>query len=326
MDGKLTIIIIICVLLVLSAVITVSAKRKKSKQSANTSAAPMPEVSKETLNLVNDVYDEIKKERELKLSQPSPEAQPPYDDILFNDIDPELLNDLDPSLLNELTSSGYESGSPAKKEEKGTDEFSSLVSLTEDIGSVQPADKDNLPDGITAYLSGNYSLKGKSFSDGRITDTFVAMHDGDVRISSDFDSKKLDVLIVNGEVTLINPATNEYLNMPKKLMKLMGLKEDSFSLASYSAVTQLLDTTPEAYSATVDGENAVCYLFKSEEKSVKLFLSTDGRLLLAVNTDENGSIISALKADEFCAFGGERYMTTDGLKKSGLMAFFSELM
>lgn len=325
MDGK-SAVVIICIAIVLLAAVIIISRRKKSKQSENSTTAPMPEVSKETLSLVNDVYDEIKKERELQRSQPSPDAQPPYDDILLNDIDPELLNDIDPSLLNELTSSGFESGTPAKKEESGTDDFSFLVTLTEDAENAQPADKNNLPADITAYLSGNYSLRGKSFSDGRITDTFIAMNNGNVRLSSDFDSKKLDVLIIGGEITLINPASEKYLNMPKKLMKLMGLDEESFSLASYSAVSQLLGTEPDEYPAIIDGENAVCYLFKSEEKSVKLFLSEDGKLRLVINTDTDGSIISALKADEFCAFDGEKYLTTDGLKKSGLMAFFSELM
>lgn len=326
MDGKLTVVIIICVVIVLIAAVIIISKRKKSKQPENSTTAPMPEVSKETLDLVNDVYDEIKKERELQRSQPSPDAQPPYDDILLNDIDPELLNDIDPSLLNELTSSGFESGTQAKKEERGTDEFTSLVTLTEDTENACPADNGNFPADITAYLSGDYSLKGKSFSDGRITDTFIAMNNGNVRLSSDFDSKKLDVLIIDGEITLINPATDKYLNMPKKLMKLMGLDEESFSLASYAAVSQLLGTVPDTYPASIDGENAVCYLFKSEEKSVKLFLGENDKLLLAVNIDTDGSIISALKADEFCAGEGKKYLTTDGLKKSGLMAFFPELM
>jgi len=327
MDGKQTVIIIICIAAaVIIAFAVAAARKRKAKLSAKPGETPMPEISKETLNLVNDVYDEIKKEREQQRNSPSPDAQPPYDDILLNDIDPELLNDIDPELLTQLTSGEISSEPREAKPAAVKVDFSSFISLSESDVGAQSAKLADMPADARAYIDRRFYFNGVLFSDGEVTDGFIAMDGQNIRLSWKFESKKIEVLIRDGDIILINPESGKYTQMSKKLMKLMGVDEDSFSFGSYAASDIEQNAECVKYTAQADGENLICYRLSSDNRQIKLFVSDSGSLRLVINAEPDGSVISALKAEQFEAGAGEKYINTDSLKKSGLMAFFSDLM
>ena len=322
MNYKIVIIILIVIVAVLIIAAAVRSKKKKS-ESANKTLAPMPEVSKDTLNLVNDVYDEVKREKEDSLKAISDNNVPLMDDILLNDIDPELLNDIDPEFLMELTRSDTDS-SEADEEPQGRDEITSLVLVSDKEDEKTPC--DSLPECVKAYLENSYYLKGKSFSDKQIKNTFIAIDGRDVRLSTNIDSREIEVIIKDTVVYLVNPVSKKYMEMSKKLMKMVGKGEDDFDFAGVGVSEQMRSSECVKYPAEVDGADCDCYEFKTDERILKLYVSTSGELKLMMNYSVSRELVSALKADEFIPHAGGDYINFDFLKKVGLMAFFSDMV
>lgn len=323
MDYKIIIIILIVILAVV--IITVSAvkSKKKKAQNENKTLAPMPEVSKDTLDLVNDVYDEVQKEKEEARSKPYAEQDPGNLDILLNDIDPELLNDIDPEFLSEITSSDYDSAKKTEKTE-GHDEITSLVSVEDKED--EKTGCESLPECVKAYLDNEYYLKGKSFSEKQIKNTFIAIDGNDVRLSTNIESKDIEVIIKDTNVYLVNPANKKYMEMSKKLMKMLGKGEDDFDFASIGVSEKMRNSPAVSYPSAVDGAECVCYELRTDERILKLYVSSDSKLKLMMNYDVSGELVSALKADEFIPRGGRDYINFDSLKKVGMMAFFSDML
>ncbi len=323
MDYKIMIIILIVILaVVIIAVSAVKSKRKK-EQNENKTIAPMPEVSKDTLDLVNDVYDEVAKEKEEERSKPYAEQDPGNLDILLNDIDPELLNDIDPEFLSQITSSDSDSALRAEKTE-GHDEITSLVSVADK--EEEKTECGSLPECVKAYLDNEYYLKGKSFSEKQIKNTFIAIDGSDVRLSTNIESKDIEVIIKDTNVYLVNPANKKYMEMSKKLMKMLGKGEDDFDFTSVGVSEKMRNSPAVSYSSSVDGAECVCYEQRTDERVLKLYVSSDSELKLMMNYDVSGELVSALKADEFIPRGGRDYIKLDSLKKVGMMAFFSDML
>lgn len=326
MDYKFVIIILIVLIVILAVVIiAVSAvKSKKQKaQSENKTLAPMPEVSKDTLNLVNDVYDEVKREKEEMLKAISDEAVPPMDDILLNDIDPELLNDIDPEFLMELTSSDTDS-SKTQEPPQGHDEITSLVSVEDNED--EKTECKAVPECVKAYLENSYYLKGRSFSEKQIKNTFIAIEGNDVRLSTNIDSREIEVIIKDSNVYLVNPVNKKYMEMSKKLMKMLGRGEEDFDFASVGVSENMRNSACLKFTASVDGVACDCYEFKTDERILRLYVSTGGEFKLMMNYDVSGELVSALKTDEFIPHAGGDYINFDSLKKVGMMAFFSDMV
>lgn len=323
MDYKFIIIILIVILAVVIIAVSAVKSKKKKAQSENKSLAPMPEVSKDTLNLVNDVYDEVKKEREESLKAISDEAVPPMDDILLNDIDPELLNDIDPEFLTELTSSDSDSALRAEKTE-GHDEITSLVSVEDNED--EKTECTAVPECVKAYLENSYYLKGRSFSEKQIKNTFIAIEGNDVRLSTNIDSREIEVIIKDSNVYLVNPVNKKYMEMSKKLMKMLGKGEDVFDFNSVGVSENMRNSACLKFPASVDGLTCDCYEFKTDERVLKLYVSTEGEFKLMMNYDVSGELVSALKTNEFIPHAGSDYINFDSLKKVGMMAFFSDMV
>lgn len=324
MNYKIIIIILICAAVIAAAAVCAVKAKKKKTLEANAGAVPMPEVSKDTLSLVNDVYDEVRREKEEAKSKPCPPSGQAELDILLNDIAPELLNDLDPELLSEITSSDYDGGS-ASSVTQGHDEISSLA-------AVEDRDEEktkcvSLPEDARAYLDNDYYLKGRSFSDRQIKDTFIAMSGNDVRLKTDIDSKNIEVVIKDANVYLVNPAAGKYMEMSKKLMKMLGKGEDDFDFSNAGVSQEMRSSEAVSYPAYVDGAEFVCYELKTQERVLKLYVSSpDSKLKLVMNYDTSGVLVSALRADEFIPHKGADYINLDSLKKTGMMAFFSDML
>lgn len=326
MDYKFVIIILIVLIVILTVVIiAVSAvkSKKKKAQSENKTLAPMPEVSKDTLNLVNDVYDEVKREKEEMLKAISDEAVPPMDDILLNDIDPELLNDIDPEFLMELTSSDTDS-SKTQEPPQGHDEITSLVSVEDNED--EKTECKAVPECVKAYLENSYYLKGRSFSEKQIKNTFIAIEGNDVRLSTNIDSREIEVIIKDSNVYLVNPVNKKYMEMSKKLMKMLGRGEEDFDFASVGVSENMRNSACLKFTASVDGVACDCYEFKTDERILRLYVSTGGEFKLMMNYDVSGELVSALKTDEFIPHAGGDYINFDSLKKVGMMAFFSDMV
>lgn len=326
MDYKFVIIILIVLIVILAVVIiAVSAvkSKKKKAQSENKTLAPMPEVSKDTLNLVNDVYDEVKREKEEMLKAISDEAVPPMDDILLNDIDPELLNDIDPEFLMELTSSDTDS-SKTQEPPQGHDEITSLVSVEDNED--EKTECKAVPECVKAYLENSYYLKGRSFSEKQIKNTFIAIEGNDVRLSTNIDSREIEVIIKDSNVYLVNPVNKKYMEMSKKLMKMLGRGEEDFDFASVGVSENMRNSACLKFTASVDGVACDCYEFKTDERILRLYVSTGGEFKLMMNYDVSGELVSALKTDEFIPHAGGDYINFDSLKKVGMMAFFSDMV
>lgn len=323
MDYKFIIIILILILAVVIIAVSAVKSKKKKAQGENTTLAPMPEVSKDTLNLVNDVYDEVKREREESLKAISDEAVPPMDDILLNDIDPELLNDIDPEFLMELTSSDTDS---AKTQEppQGHDEITSLVSVEDNED--EKTECTAVPECVKAYLENSYYLKGRSFSEKQIKNTFIAIEGNDVRLSTNIDSREIEVIIKDSNVYLVNPVNKKYMEMSKKLMKMLGRGEEDFDFTSVGVSENMRNSACLKFPASVDGSACDCYEFKTDERVLRLYVSPEGEFKLMMNYDVSGELVSALKTDEFIPHAGSDYINFDSLKKVGMMAFFSDMV
>ena len=155
-------------------------------------------------------------------------------------------------------------------------------------------------DCIEAFFEGCFYLKGVMSDESSSQGVILAVADGDIEAIMDEGDIYFGMMLLDGVMYFINPETMLYIEFTEELQELLGMDVESLGLASFSSIFG--NDTGEAvakYSTTVDGEDAVCYVYENSNKTYFYFTGDDYGDLVEIDVYEDDVLVTALSIETF---------------------------
>ena len=211
--------------------------------------------------------------------------------------------------------------SPEKKPDITTEKYIETTTVKTDIPA---ASSEKAIDVIRAFFSGKYYFDGEMISGGNKTVLEIAMDGEDFEAFTEFEKKDIAMMKIGGKLYMLNPDTMKYTEFSSAVQKMMGIDESAFRF-EFNSIKCDADKPYSVTQAKYNGEDAVCYTYKTEEKTME-FTAVDEEIKQLAVYGKDGSASMALKADEFTGEIPGDMLTLQGYSKTNMISFFSALM
>ena len=181
---------------------------------------------------------------------------------------------------------------------------------------------------VEAFVSGCYYVTIVDYSSGQATEMTLALRGDNVHVASEVSGMKLEMMIMNDNVYLVNSKEKKYLDF-KSLMQMAGATEEEFDLTEMRQVAELLDVSEYSFHSVENlraEENGITldgYRFSSDEYEMFFWFSgIELRKLEFGAIGENDRIAVDIK--EFSGTIPDGILTLKGLRKASMLDFFGE--
>lgn len=177
---------------------------------------------------------------------------------------------------------------------------------------------------IDSFFKGKYYFDGTMATDGSSSPFEIAMNGSDFIVYSEMDGIDLGILSLGKKLYLVNPADKKYTVINSAVQSMMDIDADSLKF-------EFNNTGFNGYSPTsvtearLNGTPAVCYSYKDSKNSLD-FVVVNNEIRQIVQYDINGNPSTILYADEFTVNYSTDMVSLNGLKKTNLLSFMSDLM
>lgn len=181
---------------------------------------------------------------------------------------------------------------------------------------------------VEAFVSGCYYITIVDYSSGEATEMTLALRGENVHIASEVSGMKLEMIIMNDNIYLVNSKEKKFLDF-KSLMQMAGATEEDFDLSEMRQIAELLDVSEynfhsiENFQTEENGITLDGYRFSSDE--YELFFWFNGvelRRLEFGTIGQNDKMTVDIK--EFSGTIPDGMLSLKGLRKSSMLDFFGE--
>lgn len=210
---------------------------------------------------------------------------------------------------------------PTKKPTVTPEEY---IETTTVKTQVPASSSEKAIDVIRAFFNGKYYFDGEMISGKDKTVLEIAMDGDNFEAFTEFEKKDVAMMKIGGKLYMLNPDTMKYTEFSSAIQKMMGIDESAFKF-EFNSIKFDPDKPYSVTQAKYNGEDAVCYTYKNDEKTMEFTAVGDEIKQLAVY-DKSGNATMALKADEFTGEIPEDMLTLQGYSKTNMISFFSALM
>lgn len=183
---------------------------------------------------------------------------------------------------------------------------------------------------LTAFFSGKFYYDGVMYAeDGSATKLKMAVNGSDLEAIM-YDSGmniNMGFMQLDGKTYIVNTDNKQYLEFTAELGEMFGIDMNDLKLGDLSKLFSAKKSTPDAqYSTTVNGKNATCYEYVSEDKSTSTkFYFVGDELVEMDQSNADGTNESRTMISQFSYSIPSDMLTLNGLSPaSSLMAMFPQ--
>lgn len=181
---------------------------------------------------------------------------------------------------------------------------------------------------LTAFFSGKFYYDGIMYAaDGSATKLKMAVNGSDIEAVM-YDSGmniNMGFMQLDGKTYIVNTDNKQYLEFTAELGEMFGIDMNELKLGDLTKLFSAKKSTPDAqYSTTVNGKDATCYEYVSEDKSTSTkFYFVGDELVEMDQSNADGTNESKTMISQFSYSIPSDMLSLNGLSPaSSLMAMF----
>lgn len=183
---------------------------------------------------------------------------------------------------------------------------------------------------LTAFFSGKFYYDGIMYAaDGSATKLKMAVNGSDIEAVM-YDSGmniNMGFMQLDGKTYIVNTDNKQYLEFTAELGEMFGIDMNELKLGDLTKLFSAKKSTPDAqYSTTVNGKNATCYEYVSDDKSTSTkFYFVGDELVEMDQANADGTNESKTMISQFSYSIPSDMLSLNGLTPaSSLMAMFPQ--
>lgn len=189
---------------------------------------------------------------------------------------------------------------------------------------------NNVQKSLTAFFSGKFYYDGIMYAaDGSATKLKMAVNGSDIEAVM-YDSGmniNMGFMQLDGKTYIVNTDNKQYLEFTAELGEMFGIDMNELKLGDLTKLFSAKKSTPDAqYSTTVNGKNATCYEYVSDDKSTSTkFYFVGDELVEMDQANADGTNESKTMISQFSYSIPSDMLSLNGLTPaSSLMAMFPQ--